>query len=253
MKKLLILPIILCLIFTVSATPSLVNDNADLMTDKGVQELTALLEDIKAELDIDVVILTENTLNGISTMQYADNYYDRNGYGPDGVLLLVDMESRNWWISTCGSCIRYIDAQELGMYFVPYLSKGQYYESFEIFAKLVRAVMENPGVKGDFVVDANGDIHVQPKAKHWYDGIWQCLLIGAVIGLIAVGIMASGMKSVRTKYTAGDYVDRDSLQLTRKEDRYLYQTLIRRAKPKNNGGSHRSSSGRSHGGGGGRF
>jgi len=253
MKKLLILPVILCLIFAVSANAPLVNDNAELMTDQGVQELTALLEDIQQDLGIDVVILTEETLNGVSTMQYADNYFDKNGYGPDGVLLLVDMEERDWWISTCGSCIAHIDAQELGMYFVPYLRNGDYYEAFSLFAKLVRAVMENPGVKGDFVVDSNGDIHLQPKAKHWYDGIWQCLLIGGVIGLIAVGIMAAGMKSVRTKYTAADYVDHNSLNLTRTEDRYLYQTLTRRAKPKNNGGSHRGSSGRSHGGGGGRF
>lgn len=252
MKKLLILPLILCLVFSVSATAPLVNDNAELLTDKGAQELSALLEDIQQDLGIDVVILTEKTLNGVSMMQYADNYYDRNGYGPDGVLLLVDMEGRGWWISTCGSCIPYIDAQELGMYFVAFLSKGQYYEGFEIFAKLVRAVMENPGAKGDFVVDANGDIHIQPKAKHWYDGIWQCLLIGSVIGVIVVGIMASGMKTVRTKYAAADYVDRGSLQLTRTEDLYLYQTMTRRAKPKNNS-SHGSSSGRSHGGGGGRF
>ena len=253
MKKLLILPIILCLIFTVSANAPLVNDHANLLTEDQVQELTVLLEEIQSELDIDVVILTEESLDGASTVEYADDYFDRNGYGPDGVLLLVDMENRNWWISTCGSCIPYVDAKELGMYFVSYLSDGAYEDAFILFAKLVEAVMENPGVKGDFIVDSNGDIHVQPKAKQWYDGIWQCLLIGGVIGLIVVGVMASGMKTIRAKYTAADYVDRDSLQLTRKSDIYLYQTLIRRAKPKNNGGSHRSSSGRSHGGGGGRF
>ena len=146
-----------------------------------------------------------------------------------------------------------IDAKALGMLFVPYLSEGAYYSAFSLFAKAVQTQMENHGLSGDFYMDLQGNVHIQPKPTHWYDGLWQCLVIGGVIGLIAVAVMAAKMKSVRAKGSAGDYIKEGSLQLTRKEDRYLYQTLTRRAKPKNNGSTHRGSSGRSHGGGGGRF
>lgn len=71
-------------------------------------------------------------------------------------------------------------------------------------------------------------------AENWYDGLAQCLLIGIVIGGICVGIMAYKMKSVRSKNSAGDYVERGSLVLRIQQDRYLYQTVTRRPKPKNN-------------------
>ena len=146
-----------------------------------------------------------------------------------------------------------VNVDTIGDYIVPYLSDGEYYTAFSLFAQLVKTAMEHPDGKGEYIVDDYGNVHFQPMVTHWYDGWWQCLLAGALIGGIAVAIMASGMKSVRFKHSASDYVDRGSLELTRQEDIFLYQTISKRAKPKNNGGSHRGSSGRSHGGGGGRF
>ena len=253
MKKLLILPMLLCLIFTVSANAPRVDDGAGLLIEQEILFLEEEFDAIEAAQGIDLAVVTVESLGGKSISAYADDYYDDHGYGVNGALLLLDMEGRNWWVSTSGSCIRYIDSQELGMYFVPYLSQGEYYQAFSLFGMLVNAVMENPGIDGEFVVDAEGLVHYQEKTEHWYDGIWQCLVIGCVIGLIVVTVMAAGMKTVRAKYSAADYVDRNSLHFTRKEDRYLYQTMTRRAKPKNNSSSHRGSSGRSHGGGGGRF
>ena len=57
---------------------------------------------------MDLVVVTANTLGGKSPMEYADDYYDYNGYTDDGALLLVSMEDRDWWISTKGSgCLLY--------------------------------------------------------------------------------------------------------------------------------------------------
>lgn len=253
MKKLLILLVILCMVFSVSASAPLVVDNADVLSTQEEQALTTQLESLQNTLGIDVVVLTVTSLNGTSPMVYADDYFDYNGYGMDGALLLLDMGGRNWWISTAGNCIAPVDADRIGDHIVPYLSAGEYYTAFSLFANLVKAAMERPDEKGEYIVDDYGNVHFQPKVTHWYDGWWQCLLAGALIGGITVAVMASGMKSVRSKNSASDYVKRDSFELTRQEDIFLYQTITRRAKPKNNGGSHRGSSGRSHGGGGGRF
>ena len=50
--------------------------------------------------------VTADTINGETPMAYADDYYDYNGYGAgadnDGILLLLSMEDRDWWISTTG-------------------------------------------------------------------------------------------------------------------------------------------------------
>ena len=78
------------------------------------------------------------------------------------------------------------------------------------------------------------------------------LAVGFVIAFIATAVMRSKLKSVRPKSGAADYVKEGSFRLTRSNDFFLYRTVSRVAKPKDNG-SHRSSSGRSHGGGGGKF
>ena len=245
MKKVWILLVILCLAFTASAGTPLVVDNAGLLTAEQEQLLTQQLEGIRSELGIDVVILTENKLDGSNIKDYADNYYDYNGYADDGALLLLDMEKRQLRISTAGSCIEPVDAEVLAIQFIPYLKDGKYYEGFSLYAELVQ----------EAIIKQYGNPQTEAKASGWFDGLGIGLIVGLIIGGIVVAVMASSMKTVRPQKSAGDYVKDGSLELTRQEDRYLYQTVTRRAKPKNNssGGTHRGSSGRIHGGGSGRF
>ena len=50
---------------------------------------------------------------------------------------------------------------------------------------------------------------------------WICLLIGAIIGGIVVGIMLSQLHSVAPNNRAADYVVRDSFQVTFQDESYL--------------------------------
>ena len=77
-----------------------------------------------------------------------------------------------------------------------------------------------------------------------------CMGVGMLIGLIAVGIMASMMKSVKAKNHAADYVRPGSMRLTHQRDIFLYSHVHRTAKPKN---TSSGSSGGSRGGAGGRI
>lgn len=61
-----------------------------------------------------------------------------------------------------------------------------------------------------------------------------CIGIGVGVGLIAVLIMKSRMKTVRFQTRADSYVDEDRLELTARSDIFLYQTVTRHEKPKNN-------------------
>ena len=76
-------------------------------------------------------------------MDYADDFYDYNGYGygdsNDGLILIVVMDTSDWWISTCGKAIKtFTDAgiEYIGEQIVPYLSNGDYYGAFDKFADL---------------------------------------------------------------------------------------------------------------------
>lgn len=217
---------------TAFAVKSAVVDEADLLSSKEESLLEDELCQVSQKHDIDIVVLTVDSLDGKSSMAYADDYYDYNGYGDDGVLLLVCMHSRQWWISTSGKCISKLDADAFEDALITKLQTGAYYDAFSGFAEKC---------------DAQMSVSV--------GAVLVCVLIGAVIALIVVLVMKSKMKTVRSQSGADNYVADGSLKLTNQSDIFLYQTVTRRAKPQNSGsgGSHIGSSGRSHGGGGGRF
>lgn len=258
MKK--ILTVLLALLITLSfavpafaeAMPRLV-DQADLLTDAQEAALLSKLDTISNKHGMDVVVVTADTLEGKSPTAYADDFYDYNGYCEDGILLLVSMKDSDWWISTAGYGITaFTDAgiEYLGNRFVPSLSDGDYAGAFEIYANTC----------DEFITQAKTgdpyDTHNLPKEPvAFLMNLGICFVIGLVIAAIATAIMKGQLKSVRSQSGAANYVKTGSLNVTHRQDLFLYRDVKRTAKPKDSGGSstHTSSSGRSHGGGGGKF
>lgn len=243
----------------VSEKPRLV-DQAHLLNAAEQSELLAKLDEISERQRVDIAVVTAETMDGKTPMDYADDWYDSNGYGfgsgYDGVLLLVSMEDRDWWISTSGygmtavndAGITYISDQ-----FLPDMRDGNYAQAFTTFAELC----------DEFVRQAkNGqpyDSGHMPKEPFNY-GFWllAAMVIGLIIALKAAGSMKKKLKSVRLQAAAAGYVKTNSMHITESRDLFLYNTVTRTAKSKSRSSSgsssaHTSSSGRSHGGGGGKF
>lgn len=230
-------------------------DDADLLSDIEEAALEQKLDAVSTEYDMDVVVVTVWGLDGKSSMDYADDYYDYNGYREDGLLLLVSMEERDWWISTSGSGIHaFTDAGLVYMeeQFLPYLSDGDYVLAFETYINLCDDFMSQAASGTPY--DYN---HMPKEPFPAVRNLGICLVAGLVIALIVVLIMKAQLTSVRKQDTANVYTRRGSLNITERGDRFLYVHRSRTAKPKDNGGggsrTHRSSSGRSHGGRGGKF
>ena len=253
----LILMLVLCLnimspVFATEAMPR-VMDQADLLTDSEETELLQKLDSISAGQGMDVVVVTTDSLDGKTPTAYADDFYDDNGYSEDGVLLLVSMEDRDWWISTSGYGITaFTDAgiKYIGNRITDSLSGEEYAQAFTIYADQC----------DKFIVQAKSgdpyDTHNLPKEP--FD-VKTTLLVSAGIGfllaVVIVTIMKSQLKSVRKKAGASDYVKAGSMNVTHRQDLFLYRDVQKREKPKSSSGSstHTSSSGRTHGGGGGKF
>ena len=131
------------LVIPVQAHPSRLVDEADVFTDAEEAELVAMLDELSTECTFDIVAVTVDSLYGESAEDYADDYFDYNGYGMgehyDGALLLISMEDRQWHISTCGYGITAIsdnDLYQIEEEILPYLSSGEYVEAIENFAWL---------------------------------------------------------------------------------------------------------------------
>lgn len=273
-------------------TLGLVVDDAALLTQSEKDELSDVLEAIVEAYNVEIAVVTVNSTGAKSTMQYADDFYDYNGYGwgtnDDGALLLVDMGTRQWWITTHGTCVDYLDYYTLGVIedeFISYLANGDYAAAFTCFAVRCAEQIEyiqNGGTVQDGTVTDDGyeddyyygtdfddDYYYDDKPDSITNGIGSRAVISLVAGfgaaLVIVGGMAGKMKTVKSAISASNYVIDNSLSLRQSSDRYLYRNVVRTRRDTSShssggrssggfsGGSHRSSSGRSHGGRGGRF
>ena len=242
-----------------SGHPARLVDNAGLLDEDEALELESKLDEISQEYDCDVVILTEETINGAEPMDYADDYFDYEGYGMgednSGILFLITMSERKWWISTHGEAIYdFTDAGQeyMAEQFQSDLSDGYYYDSFTTFTDLCQEFLVQAQTGEPF---DKGNLPEKPLSP-WALPI--SIGIGLVIALIITGIMRGQMKTVRMKPDAADYMVDGSLQITRSNDVFLYHQVTKTAKPKDDdsgGGSsvHTSSSGETHGGSGGSF
>lgn len=285
-----ILSLILCLLLLsafvlhVSASGYLpmVIDSAELLSGQERIDLEGRAEALRTQYEMDVVILTVDSLEGKTAQDYADDYYDDNGYGYgseySGILFLLAMEEREWYISTCGEAISVFTdygIQQLGDVALPYLSDGAYYDAFSIYLDSLPAYFDAYGsgrpVEG--YADYSGDYYHGDRETVVYSDnprpggitpIVTSVVMGLVAALVTVLIMCGAMNTKRKQHSAGDYLKPGSYHLYCKHDMFLYSNVSKVRRQENNGGGHggghgggssvhRSSSGRSHGGGGGRF
>ena len=226
-------------------TLGLVEDYADLMTDEEEALLTEKFEAFCDEYEMEIAVVTINYLAGKTAREYADDFYDNNGYGygenDDGLLALyVDGAEgeREIYITTHGKAINEItdaDIDYITDIMIMYLSDGDYAWAFEAF------------------VDEATDVVKVSVSLIW---IPLSLGIGMLVVFFVLKTMASANKSVVRKVDAKDYVRSGSMVVTGSYDNFLFNNVTRVARPKNTSSgssTHTSSSGRTHGGGGKKF
>ena len=232
-------------------------DLAGVLTEEESGEVQNLLDEMSVNLKFDMVIVTVDNLEGYTIQDYADDWYDycEFGYGSnkDGALLLISMEERDWYISTCGYGITaFTDAgiTYIGEQMGDDLSAGKYAEAFRTFIRLGNQFVTQARDGNPF---DKSDLPKKPLSVIW---IAISLALGFVIAKIIVGSMKSQLKTVRAQAAASSYVREGSMNVTESRDLFLYHKIDRTEKSKNNSSgssTHKSSSGTSHGGGGGKF
>lgn len=295
------LSILLCLLLVLpfagnaSANDVKVIDEAGLFTADEMAALEQKADDLVSTYDMDVVILTVYSLDGKTAEAYADDYFDYNGYGIgddySGVLFLLSMEYRDWYMSTCGDAIYALTDYGIERVFSEMsgdLSNGNYYEAFDTYLDTLPTYFDafksgSPidGYAGSY--DGPGSYQPGTAEEHVYyeeDGgltVGKVLVrllkmflynlpFGVIVALVVVLIMRSKMNTAKAQRNAASYLKDGTYNLHVQRDMFLYSNVSRRRKQQNNGGggggshrsgggssSHRSSSGRSHGGGGGKF
>ena len=286
MKKITVFMLLVSILFVLAlpanADNSAIVDFADLLNEEQENALSNKAQVMISRYGMDVVILTVDSTNGQYIGDFAVDYYDNNGYGLgenySGVLFMLAMDTREWYISTCGDGIYAVTDYGVQMLFseiAHYLSQNDYYAAFDAYLDELdgyyAAFTKGEPLDG-YAPEYEGPGSYEPNYGDeiiYYEkpsrGAGSILLVSLVIGLIVGGIslliMRSGMKTAKRQRGADRYLS-SNVNITKHYHHYLYSHTSRRAKSDSSGSGrsggggshvHRSSGGRSHGGGGGRF
>lgn len=274
-RTILLSVIMLLLIFfsgvsAFAAAPK-VYDYAELFSESQREMMENNASEMSERLKLDIVIVTTNDNQGKTSREYADDFFDDNGFGygggEDGLLLLINMEDREVYISTCGKGIQYFTDARINNILdkiYNYLSDGNYYDGAAGFLDEVEFYAQQAIPENQYKQDeATGRIYERysddPESREVDLGtrILICLGIAVAAGGIVVGIMALNNRGTSTTNQT-TYLDRNSFNIVNSQDRH-YDTRVTHVTINTSSGSsgksttHSSSSGRSHGGGGRKF
>lgn len=221
-----------------------VHDYLNYLTTDEITSLQNRIDDFKTDHKLDVVIVITDDTSGKSSRDFADDFYDYGGYGVDdkysGLLLLINMDIREVWISTTGRAINMFTDARIDKTLdrvAPHLTGGHYYQACNAFL--------------DKIDDYRPKVYSERMVNMMLSPI--VYIIAAILGVI-ITLMAS--KTSRGKITTDKltYEDSGCFNLKEQKDLFVRQTTSRvRIESSSSGGgssTHRGSSGRSHGGGG---
>lgn len=251
-----------------------VYDDGGLLTDEEEAELQTLLVEAAQRTEQDLIVVTTQDNQGKEAGDYADDFYDDHEFGYEkkngsGVLLLIDMNSRSFRISTAGTAIeQYTDAEISDSLdaILPYMRSGDYAGACRTFVSEAERCLTG----GETAGNGNYDKKTNRFAGHSdrEDGQEKSLILKRLLiifsGSAAVSafvvLIISRKRKTRMSVNGATYLKNGRLELRERSDRFTHTTLVTRKIPEDNGGggghggghssSHVSSGGHSHGGGG---
>ena len=242
-----------------------VYDFADLLTD---EEEDNLYNEVKEYIDItnyDLAIVTIDKNPKLDAMNYADDFYDYNSFGKnetnDGSLILIDMDTRELYISTSGYAIKMYDDTRIDSVLddgYSYITNEDYYNTISSMIKKLNYFYDLgfPSSNENLVIDEYGHA--------FYIKYINYPLLGIIAGIVTLIVSIVFYNISRLKIKVGStisYLKNKNINLQKDTlvnsivTHHLRNTDTGSGGSNSGGGSsfHTSSSGASHGGGGRHF
>ena len=240
-----------------------VKDYLNFLTIEEVNVIQERVENVVQDFNLDIVMVITADTQGKSSRDFADDYYDHNGFGVgedySGLLMLVNMEGREVWISTTGRAIDiYTDGRIAAMNdsVASFLTQERYYEACADYVNIAADYAARGVPEGQYRIETPASNtymnRVSNLAKSWLVAL-VCLII-AVIATITASLSNKGSVTINSQ----TYEENGSFELCSSNDDYIRESTTRIIIPSSSSSSigsstHRGSSGRTHGGGGRKF
>lgn len=265
-------------------------DEADILTNEEERKLNKKLDDINANYDYDVVVVTAEDLERYTATEFADDCYDYNGFSENGILFLVSIEDRDWAISTAGEAVNAFSDYDQKVIFDSmkgYLGEDEWYKAFDKFAgqcnKYIDKYQNRDKTSTNFNYDSettvfqynnynsvtsnnySNDIEPISEKRTTLQIAVSIIVFAVIAGLIAAVLKkrANNKKMLGNEvgFSAETYID-GGVNIIDQYDRFIRnehsEHFVKTADSSNNSSHHtstvhHSSSGRTHGGSSGKF
>lgn len=256
-----------------------VKDYLNYLSETEVQKLQSKINEISNKSNLDTVIVITDNTDSKSSMQYADDFYDNNNYGFDseksGILMLINMNAREVWISTKGSAITIFTDSTISTMvddITRYLSDKDYNGASSKFLEKVdyycnkKLMTNNTDSVGNSSSESSSDTEMNSAPTSYFSRVnsrvtsLSTYIISLIISIVVTLIVTQKSK---WKVTANSrtYEGNDSFNLTHNKDILVNENTTRTkiVKESNNTSSsntsttHKNTSKSTHGGGGGSF
>ncbi len=253
-------------LFAQSDNAKPVTDGARLLSETQKFALNERAAKISQKYGCGVYIVTVKSINDGSTpYEYAKNIYRKNsfGYGNEksGVMLFVSMAERDYYVIAYGhgnTIFTDKNKDRLIGRFRPYLSKGDYNQSFLTYintcGEYLKTAYGNSPVNTENITatettnltagpdnDQNTDSESIAETETTNSPVNSSaasnniteidpskvaviILLPLFIAAIVCHIFRMQMKTARLQSKADNYIIRDSFRLSRSEDQFLYRT-----------------------------
>ena len=234
---------------------SYVFDEADLLSDTEEAELETLAADITAEYPINIYVVTVDDFRDISyssIQDAAEQFYDSRslGYGDgrDGMLLMLSMDDRDYWLIAKGDYattnLTDYGRIKLSEQFLDDFRHDDWQGGFEDYYRVTKAYLKE--AKENRPVDNYPEEPADPKkVRSW--GAVISLVLGYPISALFCGGMKSKMHSVKAASSANQYLNAGSVNFSDRSEVFTHTTQVRTPIPRQ---SRDDSGGSSFGGGG---
>ena len=249
---------------SVIETPSVdasekVYDFADLFTAEEEEEMVSSINSFIEKTSLDLAVVTINDNTKTSTMAYADDFYDYNDFKENGLVYVIDMKNREFYISTSGEAILYYDSYRIESMLSSLdnsMINGEYNDSVDILIdKLTSYYDAGYSILEDDYEIVDGKI--VRKTPYFSFIVISCIVSGIVILVLCLK-----NRPVKPLKNSDMYINKEKTNITNSKDIFLNTRTERVYSPisdndssggGSSSGTHTSSSGNSHGGGGHHF
>lgn len=244
-----------------------VYDEASLFSAEETEELSELADALETQTDWDVIIYTSDENHDASVKTYAEEKFNEYTDSDDGILFLLDMYERTFYIATAGEVYEYISDDRIETM----LDDAVSYAQNQDYASSMYAMLEDTSEYYQAGIPDGMTIYNEDTGTYYsLDSGVRSLTMGKLLAAAAAGAIAClifcliitgkyRLKFGRYRYNVREHSD---LNLHRNEDRFVRQFVTRRrierTPPPNGGGgggghissTHTGAGGRTFGGGG---